>query len=54
MPKTKKHDIPDVRVEDGAAAFHRLEDFTRRILAVPKKEIESKLTREKSVKKRSK
>ena len=50
MPKTPKHEIPDIRVEDGAAAFHKLEDFTRRIFAVPKKEIDRKLEKEKSLK----
>jgi hypothetical protein len=52
MPKPHKPEIPDIRVADGAAAFHKLEDFTRRIFAVPKKEINEKLAREKSAKKR--
>jgi hypothetical protein len=51
MPKTHKPEIPDIRVADGAAAFHKLEEFTRRILAVPKKEIDGKLAKEKNAKK---
>ena len=34
-------------VDDAEAAFHKLEDFTRKILAVPKKRIEQKVSREK-------
>jgi hypothetical protein len=41
MPKPKRRPIPDVRVADPEAAFHRLEGFTRKIMGVPKKEIES-------------
>ncbi|MGD0464053.1 MAG: hypothetical protein ABSB74_16345 [Tepidisphaeraceae bacterium] len=52
MPKTPKREIPDIRVPDGAAALHKLEDFTRRILAVPKKEIDGRLARERSAKKK--
>jgi hypothetical protein len=52
MPKPKPRDIPHIRVEDPEAAFHKLEDFTRRIMAVPKKEIDAELTREKLAKKR--
>ena len=52
MPKTPKHEIPHVEVADGAVAFHKLQDFTRRILAVPKKEIDSKIAKERSRKRR--
>jgi hypothetical protein len=46
MPKPHKPEIPDIRVADGAAAFHKLEDFTRRIFAVPKKEIDAAISKE--------
>jgi len=52
MPKPKPRDIPHVEVEDGVAAFHKLEDFTRRIMAVPKKKIDAMLARERGAKKR--
>jgi hypothetical protein len=52
MPKPKPRDIPDIRVEDPEAAFHKMEDFTRRILAVPKKEIDARMAREKTAKKK--
>ena len=39
-------------VDDPEAAFHKLEDFTRRILAVPKKAIDRKLAQEKANKRR--
>jgi len=52
MPKNPKREIPDVQVADGAVAFHKLEDFTRRILAVPKKEIDARMARERNAKKR--
>jgi hypothetical protein len=46
MPKPKPHEIPDIRVDDAEAAFHKLEDFTRRIMAVPKREIDARMARE--------
>jgi hypothetical protein len=46
MPKPKPANIPDVQAADPAAASHKLEDFTRRILSVPKREIDAKLARE--------
>jgi len=52
MPKAKLREIPDVQAANPAEAFHKLEGFTRRILAVPKKEIDAKLAREKSGRKR--
>ena len=41
-------------VADPAAAFQKFEDFTRRVLAVPKKKIDAKLAlaRKKKAKKR--
>jgi hypothetical protein len=54
MPKPKPHEIPDIRVDDAEAAFHKLEDFTRRIMAVPKAAIDSALAREQRQKKRTK
>jgi hypothetical protein len=50
MPKPKPRDIPDIRVDDPEAAFHKLEEFTRRIMAIPKKEIDAKLATEKRAK----
>jgi hypothetical protein len=50
MPKTTKPEIPDIQVADPDAAYHRLEDFTRKILAVPKKEIDRGLAMEKAKK----
>jgi hypothetical protein len=50
MPKPHKPEIPDIRVADGAVAFHKLEEFTRRIMAVPKKEIDASLARERNKK----
>jgi hypothetical protein len=52
MPKPIKREIPDVQVADGAAAFHKFEDFTRRILAVPKKEIDERPTKGRAAKKK--
>jgi hypothetical protein len=50
---SKAGSVPDIRVDDPAAAFRKLEDFTRRILAVPKKEIDRKLAAEKTAKQRA-
>jgi len=41
-------------VEDPQAAFQKLENFTRRLLSVPKKEVDQKLAREKSARKHRK
>jgi hypothetical protein len=45
MSKPKPREIPDIRVEDPEAAFHKLEDFTRRVMAIPKKEIDRSMKR---------
>jgi hypothetical protein len=50
MPKPKLRDIPNIRVDDAEAAYHKLEDFTRRIMAVPKKEIDAAMDRVKKEK----
>jgi len=42
-----KDAMPHVEVDDPAAAFHKLEDFTRKILAVPKKETDRQVLIEK-------
>jgi hypothetical protein len=52
MSKPNPREVPDIRVDDAEAAFHRLEDFTRKIMAVPKKEIDEALNRKKTHKKR--
>lgn len=41
-------------VDDPEAAFRRFENFTRRLLSVPKKQIDQKLAEEKAAKKRAK
>ena len=51
MPKQKPRDIPDIEVEDADAAYRKFEDFTRKIMSVPRKEIDAKLAKEKSAKK---
>lgn len=51
---SKDHPADQPLVEDGAEAFRKFQDFTRRILAVPKKEIDRKLALEKSHKKKGK
>jgi hypothetical protein len=50
VPKPKHPEIPDIRVEDPKSAYQKFEDFTRRIMNVPRKEIEAKLATEKSAK----
>jgi hypothetical protein len=50
MPKPKQNGGDDVRVDDPAAAFNKLESFTRRIMAVPKKRIDSMRAKEKAKK----
>jgi hypothetical protein len=54
MSKTKARTVPHIEVENPAEAFHKLEDFTKKILAVPKKEIDRKLAEEKTEKKKAK
>jgi hypothetical protein len=41
-------DIPHIEVADPAGAFRKLEKFTRRILAVPKKNIDELLAQGKA------
>jgi hypothetical protein len=50
MPKTKS--AAHVEVADAAAALHNMENFTRKILAVPKKQIDAKLAKEKHKRKK--
>jgi hypothetical protein len=50
MSKSAKPSIPNIKVEDADAAFRKFEDFGRKVLAVPKKEIDAKLAREKAAK----
>jgi len=52
MRHPKAGPIPHVEVEDGIAAFHKLEEFTRRIMTVPKKKIDEMLAKERAKKKR--
>jgi hypothetical protein len=52
MRHPKAGAIPHVEVKDGVAAFHKLEEFTRRVMAVPKMEIDAMLARERSKKNR--
>jgi hypothetical protein len=51
MSNPKDRSIPHVEVPDAAAAFHKLEKFTRRIMSVPKREIDAKIAKEKREKK---
>jgi hypothetical protein len=51
MSNAKNGSVPHVEVDDPEAAFHRLEDAARRLLAVPKKELDKHPKRDK-VKKR--
>jgi len=41
----------DFKVEDSAAAFRKLQSFARRLLAVPKKKIDERMSEERSAKK---
>jgi hypothetical protein len=52
MSTPKDGPAVNVEVDDPAAAFHRLEDFTRKLLAAPKKTIDRKLVAERARKKR--
>jgi hypothetical protein len=49
-----KDSMPHVEVDDAAKAFQKLEGFTRRILAVPKTEIDAAVAKEKAEKKKTK
>ena len=51
--KKKKSDPPhDFVVEDADVAFGKLEDATRRILLIPKKEMDARLSKERIAKKK--
>jgi hypothetical protein len=54
MASPQKRAAAPFEVENPAAAFHKLEQFARKVLAVPKKKIDAKLASEKSAKKRPK
>jgi len=48
----KDHPAAHFEVEDAAQAYQKFEDFTRRILAVPKTEIDRRMAQEKAAKKK--
>jgi hypothetical protein len=50
MPSPQKRTAAPFEVDNPAAAFHKLEDFTRKIIAVPKKKIDAKLKAERTAK----
>jgi hypothetical protein len=52
MRKSANRPAAHFEVEDANEAFQKLEDFTRRVLAVPKKVIDRKLAAEKTAKQR--
>jgi hypothetical protein len=52
MKTPKSGPVPHVEAADPANASRNFEDFTRRILAVPKKEIDAKIAKEKNAKKK--
>jgi hypothetical protein len=52
MPKSKPHEIHDVQAADPENATYKLDEFTRRIMAVPKKEIDAAMEKERKGKKR--
>jgi hypothetical protein len=52
MRHPKAGPIPHVEVEEEIAASHKLEEFTRRIMSVPKKKIDAMLSRERLANKR--
>lgn len=54
MSNGKDHPAPHVEVDDPVAAFKRLEDATRKILAVPKKVVRRAATAEVGTKKNPK
>jgi hypothetical protein len=51
MSSPKHPAVPHIEVPNPAEAFRKLEHFTRQILAVPKKEIDRKLKKERADKK---
>ncbi len=52
MSSAKDHPAAPFEVDDPAAAFRKLKDFTRQILAVPKKQIDAKLAKAQADKQR--
>ena len=52
MNSKKPHTTAHVEVADPAAAFRKLEAFTRGILGVPKKVVDNLLAKEKAKRKR--
>ena len=50
MTRPGNRPMPHVEVPDAAAAFHKAEEFTRRLLAVPKKKVDAMLARNKAKK----
>lgn len=52
MSNQNDHPAAPFEVENPAAAFRKLEDFARKVLAVPKKRVDAKLAADKG-KKRS-
>ncbi len=54
MNSPKDHPAAPFEVEDPAAAFHKLENFARKVLAVPRKSIDRKLAQERAAKNRAK
>jgi hypothetical protein len=50
MRKPKSGPAAQIEVDDPAAAMQRFQDFTRKILAVPRKDIERKMATEKKKK----
>jgi hypothetical protein len=45
---SKAHPAAGVEVDDPAVAFQKLEEFAKRVLKVPKKEVDAKLLKDKS------
>lgn len=54
MSRPKDGPMPHIEVDDPEAAFHKFEDFARRVLAVPKEVIDKKLARERANRARKK
>jgi len=54
MSKPANRPAAHFEVENADEAFRKLESFTRRVLAVPKKEIDRKMAAEQNAKKRRK
>jgi len=53
MPDPQNRQIPHVEVQDAKEAFRKLENFARRVLAVPKREVDA-IAVQKIAKKKSK